>query len=96
MREKITGDTRAEALASLPEWQLLEDRDAIRRVFKFADFSAAWAFMSRAALLAEAMDHHPEWSNVYSTVDVTLTTHDADGLSALDIKMAHAMDAWAG
>lgn len=96
MREKLTGDARAEALASLPEWQLLEDRDGIRRVFKFADFSAAWAFMSRAALLAEAIDHHPEWSNVYSTVDVTLTTHDADGLSALDIKMAQAMDAWAG
>lgn len=96
MREKITGEERAEALASLPEWQLLEDRDAIRRVFKFADFSAAWAFMSRAALLAEAMDHHPEWSNVYSAVDVTLTTHDADGLSALDIKMAQTMDAWAG
>ncbi|MEM6682874.1 MAG: 4a-hydroxytetrahydrobiopterin dehydratase [Pseudomonadota bacterium] len=95
MVSKLTPEARIEALASLPEWQEVEGRDAIRRVFTFPDFSAAWAFMSRAALLAEAMDHHPEWFNVYAKVDVTLSTHDAGGLSQLDIKMATAMDSWA-
>lgn len=95
MRAKLTGTARTEALASLSAWFVVDGRDAIRRVFKFKNFSEAWAFMSRAALLAEAIDHHPEWSNVYSTVDVTLTTHDADGLSALDVQMAQAMDGWA-
>lgn len=94
MRTKLTGPAREKALASLPEWTVVDDREAIRRVFKFADFSEAWAFMSRAALLAEALDHHPEWSNVYATVDVTLTTHDTGGLSALDVQMAQAMDGW--
>lgn len=96
MAKQLTSEERADALAQLPEWTPVDGRDAIRRVFKFSDFSAAWAFMSRAALLAETMDHHPEWFNVYSTVDVTLTTHDAGGLSPLDIKMATTMDGWAG
>ena len=78
---------------TLPEWTLVQGRDAIRRQFRFADFSAAWAFMSRVALLAEKLDHHPEWSNVYNKVDVVLTTHDAGGLSARDVALAQAMDA---
>ena len=78
---------------TLPEWTLVQGRDAIRRQFRFADFSAAWAFMTRVALLAEKLDHHPEWSNVYNKVDVVLTTHDAGGLSARDVALAQAMDA---
>ena len=78
---------------TLPEWTLVQGRDAIRRQFRFADFSAAWAFMTRVALLAEKLDHHPEWSNVYNQVDVVLTTHDAGGLSARDVALAQAMDA---
>lgn len=96
MATKLTGAARTRALDTLSQWDAVEGRDAIRRVFKFDNFSAAWAFMSRAALLAEAMGHHPEWFNVYSKVDVTLTTHDVDGISDLDVKMAQAMDAWAG
>jgi len=95
MVTKLTPEARAEALKELSQWEEVDGRDAIRRVFTFADFNAAWAFMNRAALLAEKMDHHPEWFNVYSKVDVTLSTHDADGLSDLDVKMARAMDSWA-
>ena len=84
---------RAALPATLPLWAPVEGRDAIGRHFRFADFSAAWAFMSRVALLAEKHDHHPEWSNVYNRVDVVLTTHDAGGLSARDVAMARAMDA---
>ena len=76
--------------------QAVEGRDAIRRVFTFANFNEAFGFMSRAALYAEKLDHHPEWSNVYKTVDVTLSTHSVDGLSELDIKMARFMDKVAG
>lgn len=83
---------RDEALAALPGWQLRGDRLAILREFTFRDFSEAWGFMSRVALLAEAQDHHPEWSNVYNKVAIVLTTHDAGGLSARDIKMARAID----
>lgn len=87
---------RAEALAGLPEWKLSQEGKAINRSFKFRDFSQAWAFMSRVALLAEAQDHHPEWSNVYNRVDICLTTHDADGgnggLSLRDVKLARAID----
>lgn len=82
----------AEALKSLPGWAAVEDRDAIRRSFRFADFNAAFGFMSRAALMAEKLDHHPEWFNVYSRVDVTLATHDADGVTELDVKLARFMD----
>jgi 4a-hydroxytetrahydrobiopterin dehydratase len=93
MVRKLDAAERASALAALPEWQLLDSRDAIARTFKFRDFNAAFGFMCRAALVAEKLDHHPEWSNVYNKVDVTLTTHDADGLTHRDIELATAMDA---
>jgi 4a-hydroxytetrahydrobiopterin dehydratase len=79
-------------LAALDGWRVLDGRDAIAKTFKFADFNAAFAFMTRAALTAEKMDHHPEWSNVYNRVDVILSTHDAGGLTELDIKLATFMD----
>lgn len=82
----------AEALKSLPKWTAVDGRDAIQRSFKFADFNAAFGFMSRAALMAEKLDHHPEWFNVYNRVDVTLATHDADGVTELDVKLAGFMD----
>lgn len=93
MAQKLDDARRAEALAALPEWQPVSERDAIVRTFKFRDFNEAFGFMSRAALIAEKMDHHPEWSNVYNRVEVTLTTHDADGLTELDITLATALDA---
>ncbi len=77
----------------LPSWAMASGRDALVRRWKFADFSAAWGFMSRVALLAETQDHHPEWSNVYSRVEIVLTTHDAGGLSARDVRLARAIDA---
>ena len=80
------------ALASLPEWRAAEGRDAIVRSFKFADFNAAFAFMTRVAMRAEQLDHHPEWSNVYNRVDVLLATHDADGVTSLDITLAQFMN----
>jgi len=82
----------AEALKSLPGWAAAPGRDAIQRSFKFADFNTAFGFMSRAALTAEKLDHHPEWFNVYNRVDVTLTTHDADGVTELDVRLARFMD----
>ena len=92
MIEKLDPAIRATLPTLLPQWRLVENRDAIQRSFRFADFSQAWGFMCRAALLAEAQDHHPEWFNVYNRVDVTLTTHDAGGLSARDVALAQAMD----
>ena len=80
------------ALASLSGWRAAEGRDALVKSFRFADFNAAWAFMSRVALLAEKLDHHPEWSNVYNRVEVLLATHDADGVTDLDLRMARFMD----
>jgi 4a-hydroxytetrahydrobiopterin dehydratase len=80
------------ALAKLPAWSAVEGRDAITRTFTFADFSQAFGFMARAALAAEKMDHHPEWTNVYRTVTVTLTSHDAGGVTERDIRLAEAMD----
>ena len=85
-----------QALSGLPQWQVRADGLAITRRFTFPDFNLAFAFMTRVALLAEKRDHHPEWFNVYGTVDVTLTTHDAGGISALDIEMAGFMDRAAG
>lgn len=86
----------AAGVAQLAGWsQTSGDRDAIEKQFKFADFKMAWGFMSACALKAEAMDHHPEWSNVYNKVDVTLTTHDANGVTALDVELAGFMDALA-
>lgn len=96
MTARLEGADRAAALAALAGWSEVEGRDAIRRVFTFKDFSEAFAFMARVALKAEAMDHHPEWFNVYNKVDVTLTTHDADGLSRKDIDLAAAMESYAG
>lgn len=96
MTGRLTDDERREAMASLPGWIAVEGRDAITRRFAFRDFSEAWGFMSRVALLAETQDHHPEWFNVYNRVEVTLTTHDAGtsgGLSARDAKLAAAIDA---
>jgi len=90
---QLTNAERIDALSELPGWHLREDKLAITREFKFRNFSEAWAFMSRVSLLAEAQDHHPEWSNVYNRVSITLTTHDAGGLSARDIRMAQAIDA---
>ncbi len=84
-----------EALTSLKGWSYDENAKAILKSFKFSDFSEAWAFMNRAALLAEKMDHHPEWFNVYNRVDVKMTTHDADGVTSLDIDMATAMETFA-
>ena len=81
-------------LAELPEWKLRQDGIAITRKFKFGDFNAAFGFMTRVALYADKHDHHPEWSNVYNTVEITLTTHDAGGLSARDAAMARAIAAF--
>jgi 4a-hydroxytetrahydrobiopterin dehydratase len=92
---KLSPETRAAALAALGAsgWSLVEGRDALQKNFRFKDFSAAWGFMSRAALVAEKLDHHPEWTNVWNKVSVTLTTHDAGGLTELDVQLAEAMDA---
>ena len=92
MGGRLQGQERIDALATLPHWHEVEGRDAIARSFRFKDFSAAFGFMARAALEAEKADHHPEWFNVYNRVDVTLATHDAGGLTAKDIALAHAMD----
>ena len=82
-----------EALKSLPLWRAVEGgRDAIQRTYRFSDFTAAFAFMTRTALMAEKLDHHPEWFNVYNRVDVTLATHDADGVTELDVTLAKLMD----
>lgn len=96
MIERLDAAGRAALAADLPGWTLVEGRDAIRRCFRFADFSAAWGFMARVALLAEAQDHHPEWSNVWNRVEIILTTHDAGGLSARDLRLAKAIDAVLG
>jgi len=93
MAERLTGPARNDALAALDGWAELPDRDAIAKSYKFADFNAAFAFMTRVALKAEKMDHHPEWFNVYNKVDVVLSTHDAGGLTERDIKLAKFMDA---
>ncbi|HYD25833.1 MAG TPA: 4a-hydroxytetrahydrobiopterin dehydratase [Croceibacterium sp.] len=89
---QLTEAERAAALAALPDWSVRGDGLAIAREFRFKTFSEAWAFMSRVALLAEQLDHHPEWSNVYNRVAIALTTHDAGGLSERDAKMARAID----
>ena len=98
MSTRLTEAERIEALPALGEagWGAVPGRDAIRKIWKFRSFSEAWGFMSRAALAAEKLDHHPEWSNVYNVVDVTLTTHSCDGLSDLDLRLARRMDKLAG
>ena len=89
-REKLDEGAIRDALAALPDWSV--DGGKLFREFKFADFGEAFGFMARAALVAERLDHHPEWSNVYSTVRVHLTTHDADGITEFDTELARAMD----
>jgi 4a-hydroxytetrahydrobiopterin dehydratase len=93
--KKLEGAERKKALAELPSWHDLPGRDAIQKKFVFKDFNQAFSFMARVALLAEKMDHHPEWFNVYKTVDVTLATHDAGGVTENDIAMAKAMEDYA-
>ncbi len=90
--QKLTAEARKAALAKLSGWTEVSGRDAIVRKFTFKDFNEAFGFMTRAALVAEKMDHHPEWFNVYKTVEVTLSNHDAGGVTDLDIKLAEAMD----
>ncbi|MBL4804512.1 MAG: 4a-hydroxytetrahydrobiopterin dehydratase [Alphaproteobacteria bacterium] len=94
MTAKIDPQSLNDELSTLEGWEKSADKDAIEKSFKFKDFSAAWGFMSRIALLAEKMDHHPEWFNVYNKVDITLTTHDAGGISDKDIKMAKKINAF--
>jgi len=98
MAEKLTDAQRRELLDPLlgAGWEMTEGRDAIRKTFVFANFVEAFGFMSRAALHAEKLNHHPEWFNVYKTVEVTLSTHDAGGLTELDVKLASRMDRLAG
>ena len=90
--KKLTPDQVASALAGLPAWKHDGKRDAIRRQYVFADFTQAFAFMTQVALTAEKRDHHPEWANVYNKVDITLTTHDAQGLTSRDIELARFAD----
>lgn len=92
MTVRLDGDARHGALAKLSGWSLRSDRDAITRSFAFADFSEAWGFMNRVALLAESMNHHPEWFNVWNRVEITLTTHDVGGLSDRDVALAEAIE----
>jgi len=93
--KKLEGRARKQALAALRDWREVQGRDAIQKRFVFKDFNQAFAFMTRVALLAEKMDHHPEWFNVYKTVDVTLATHDAGGVTEKDVVMARAMEEYA-
>ncbi|MGY3449221.1 4a-hydroxytetrahydrobiopterin dehydratase [Bradyrhizobium sp. USDA 4353] len=93
MVERLSAEARVTALKALPGWSMVDGRDAITRTFSFRDFNEAFGFMTRAALVAEKHDHHPEWRNVYRTVDVVLSTHDAGGLTERDIALAKAMDA---
>ena len=92
MVEKLSGDARGTALSELAGWQEASGRDALSKTFKFTDFNEAFGWMTRVALVAEQMNHHPEWFNVWNRVDVTLATHDAGGLTERDIKLAKAMD----
>jgi 4a-hydroxytetrahydrobiopterin dehydratase len=93
MVERLDAAARAGLAEGLPHWQLVAGRDAIRREFRFRDFSEAWGFMARVALLAEAQDHHPEWSNIWNRVEILLSTHDAGGLSERDVRLARSIDA---
>jgi len=92
MAKRLTDDERANLGTLVPGWAPALDRDALRRDFKFADFNEAWGFMCRVALMAEKLDHHPEWSNVWNTVRIELSTHDVGGLSDMDLKLAQAID----
>src|SRR5262245_3999538 len=96
MAQKLDDAARRKIAAQLPGWRMVEGRDALQKTFTFKDFNAAFGFMTRTALVAEQMNHHPEWFNVWNRVDVTLSTHDAGGLTERDIKLALAMDKIAG
>ena len=96
MAERLSAEARRQALGGLPGWGEVQGRDAIGKSFIFKDFNEAFGFMTRAALAAEKMDHHPEWRNVYKTVAVVLSTPDAGGVTALDIALAKTMNAIAG
>jgi 4a-hydroxytetrahydrobiopterin dehydratase len=96
MTQKLAGEARKAALSRLKGWSEVQGRDAITKKFVFADFNQAFGFMTRAALVAEKSDHHPEWFNVYKTVEVTLSTHDAGGVTEKDVKLAEMMDKFAG
>ncbi|WGD52554.1 4a-hydroxytetrahydrobiopterin dehydratase [Bradyrhizobium sp. CB1650] len=93
MAERLSVDARKQALSGIPGWAEVGGREAIEKTFVFKDFNEAFGFMTRAALVAEKMDHHPEWRNVYKTVEVVLSTHDAGGVTARDIDLAKAMNA---
>lgn len=95
MAERLSAEARKQALGGLPGWTEIQGREAIGKTFVFKDFNEAFGFMTRAALMAEKMDHHPEWRNVYKTVEVVLSTHDAGGVTALDVELAKAMNAMA-
>jgi 4a-hydroxytetrahydrobiopterin dehydratase len=96
MAERLSSEARRSALRGLPGWSEVSGREAIARTFTFKDFNEAFGFMARVALVAERRDHHPEWRNVYKTVEVVLATHDAGGVTMLDIELATAMNAIAG
>ena len=98
MSDRLEGDARREALARLSEsgWTEDDGRDAVKKTFKFRNFVEAWGWMTQMAIVAEKMNHHPEWFNVYNRVEVTLTSHDVEGVSARDLKLADRMDARAG
>ena len=93
MASRLSAEARKSALKGLPGWTETVDREAIARTFVFRDFNEAFGFMCRAALVAEKRDHHPEWRNVYKTVEVVLATHDAGGVTARDVELAKAMNA---
>jgi 4a-hydroxytetrahydrobiopterin dehydratase len=92
MAQKLSAAERQDLAQRLPGWSLVDGRDAITKCFKFKDFNAAFGFVTRVALIAEQMNHHPEWSNVWNRVDITLSTHDAGGLTARDVKLAEAIE----
>jgi len=96
MVEKLDTEARTAELMNLPDWDQVDGRDAIKKTFQFKDFNEAFGFMTRVALKADQMDHHPEWFNVYNRVEVTLSTHDVDGLTMRDIKLAKFMDKVSG
>lgn len=93
MAERLSADARKQALGGVPGWTEVQDGKGIGKTFVFKDFNEAFGFMTRAALIAEKMDHHPEWRNVYKTVEVVLSTHDAGGVTRLDVELATAMNA---
>ncbi|HIC82325.1 MAG TPA: 4a-hydroxytetrahydrobiopterin dehydratase [Kiloniellaceae bacterium] len=96
MVEKLSQEERASLPEVLPGWVPVEGRDALKKTFQFKSFNQAWGFMNRVALAAEKLNHHPEWFNVYNRVEITLTTHDCDGLSELDVKLAKRIESYAG